>query len=285
MHKLLFFLFTLTSYTIYPQSEISNFGRLLKFELHNAPFPHSDRDNGHIYNDKLYSAKEHYKDSTALVFIPKYFEPKGVTDCFVYFHGWNNNVDSMIVRFNLIEQFYKSGINAILIMPEGPKNSPDSFGGKLEERNMFSKFVSEVFDKTSSKMKLNLLPGNISLAGHSGGYRVMAYILLRGGLSEKISKVIIFDGLYADVEKYSNWLDHYNGKFINIYTQNGGTKRESENLMECLSSWDIPYIYVVEDSLSETVLNNNRIIFIESQLSHGGVIHERNQFEIFISAN
>ena len=234
--------------------------------------------------DKLYSFSEHYNDSTTLVFIPDYFNPEGEADIVFYFHGWKNNIDSMIVKFDLIRQFSESGINALLIMPEGPKNSPDSFGGKFEEKDVFSNFIIEVIEKTNTLLGSNISSGDITLSGHSGAYRVMAYILLRGGQTQNIRKVIIFDGLYADIEKYSYWLDHYNGKFINIYSQNGGTKRESENLMECLSSWDIPYVHVVEDNLSDTILNENRIIFIESSLSHGGVIHERNQFKKFLKA-
>jgi hypothetical protein len=49
----------------------------------------------------------------------------------------------------------------------------------------------------------------------------------------------LFDGLYGYIEKYTYWLDHYGGRFINIYTKNGGTKEESENLMECFDSWKV----------------------------------------------
>ena len=124
--------------------------------------------------------------------------------------------------------------------------------------------------------------GNITLAGYSGAYRIIAYIIMRGGLIEKINKVILFDGLYADVGKYSYWIDHYNGKFINIYTPNGGTKRESENLMECLTAWNIPFRLVAEDELSASIIRENRIIFIESQLTHNEVISIRRQFTKFL---
>ena len=146
-------------------------------------------------------------------------------------------------------------------------------------------FLSELFIKINSELDIETTLGSITLAGHSGAYRVMSYILLRGGQTENISKVIIFDGLYADIEKYSYWLDHYDGKFINIYTPNGGTKRESLNLMECLTSWDIPYAFVLEDELTESLLSDNRIIFIASELSHGGVLYERNQFTKFLTAD
>ncbi len=58
----------------------------------------------------------------------------------VYFHGWNNNIDSACAQFDLIEQFSESNKNAIFVFPEGPKNSPDSFGGKVRRKRWFEKF-------------------------------------------------------------------------------------------------------------------------------------------------
>lgn len=285
MHKIFTIIILFLASCTFAQSSISTVGQILRLELNNSPFPHEDRANGYKYKDDIYSAADHYSDSTTLVFIPEYFDPSGATDIVVYFHGWNNNVDSMIEQFDLVRQFYESRINAILVMPEGPKNAPDSFGGKLEEKNMFFIFISEIFDNLNSELDIDIRPGKITLSGHSGAYRIMSYILMRGGLNDSIEKVILFDALYADTEKYAYWLDHYNGKFIDIYTPHGGTKRESENLMECLTAWDIPYIYVIEDELTDEVLNENRIVFIASQLSHNEVIYKQEQFTRFLKSN
>jgi len=291
--KLILILFsTLFGFQLFAQEKLySDYGTLYHFELKNAPFPDAERDSGYVYRDKHYSKTEHYNDSTALVFIPKYLNINCETDIVVYFHGWNNNVDSVLTKFKLIEQFYASRREAILVMPEGPKNAPDSFGGKLEETGRFKLFIDEVlqaFNKTNDKSLISgnnnatLTNKNITLAGHSGAYRVIAYILMRGGLSEKINEVFLFDGLYADVEKYSYWLDHYKGRFINIYTPNGGTKRESENLMESLTAWRIPYTFIDGDEFTNEELQENKIIFIASQLKHNEVISTKNQFKRFL---
>ncbi|MCK5088197.1 MAG: hypothetical protein KAQ90_11780, partial [Melioribacteraceae bacterium] len=167
-------------------------------------------------------------------------------------------------------------------MPEGPKNTPDSFGGKLEETGKFKLFVDEVLNTLQTTYNTKLMTNNLVLAGHSGAYRVIAYILMRGGLTEKITEVFLFDGLYADVEKYSYWLDHYKGRFINIYTPNGGTKRESENLMECFTAWGIPFTFIDGDEFTNEELQENKIIFIASQLKHNEVIGSKEQFKRFL---
>lgn len=262
------------------------YGNLIVAELQNAPFPHSKRSDGHTYNNKIYSFEEHYNDSTVLIFTPKGYEPQDRNDFVIHFHGWNNNVDSVLNQFKLIEQFCESNNNAILVVPQGPKNAPDSFGGKLEVENGFLNFINEILTLLYEKKIIrNKNIGNIILSGHSGGYRVISYILMRGGLTENIKEVFLFDGLYGQIEKYTYWLDHFDGKLTNIYTENGGTKEESANIMECFNSWKVPYIFKNELDLLDDDLRNNRIIFIYTDLEHNDVIHVRSQFMEYLKAS
>ena len=283
-----FFLISKTQF-LYGQSLMDSYkqyGEVLISELSSAPFPHQKRMNGHTYGNKSYSFQEHYNDSTVLIFIPKGYKPQAKNDFVIHFHGWNNNVDSVLGQFKLIEQFSESRKNAILIVPQGPKNSPDSFGGKLEDENGFRNLINEIVEVLYQKEIISSKSiGDIILSGHSGGYRVISYILLRGELTENIKEVFLFDGLYGQIEKYTHWLDHFDGKLINIYTKNGGTKEESENLMECFNAWKVPYTFKNEIDLSDDDLKNNSIIFIYSDLEHNDVIHVRRQFMNYLKAS
>ena len=86
-----------------------------------------------------------------------------------------------------------------------PKNAPDSYGGKLEQPDIFARLINDVFAnlKKPNSIFTNATPGNIVLAGHSGVYRVMAHITAKGGLP--INEILLFDGLYSETEKYINW--------------------------------------------------------------------------------
>ena len=278
------FMFILLLPSIYysQDSNFTEYGIVKKYEFKNAPFPSKLRANGHFYKDEFYSAEDHYQDSTVLIFIPKYFELKDSVDFVFYFHGWGNNIDKSLEKFNLIEQFYNSKKNAIFVFPEGPKNSKDSFGGKLEDKNKFHDLVNEINIELGKIFNSEIKTGNITLAGHSGAYRVIAYIILNGGLTNKIKNVILFDALYADTEKFSYWLDHYRGNFIDIFTENGGTKSESENLMTCLKGWGMPYKLIESDDFTVNQLKDEKIIFISSSLKHSEVISTKNQFCKFL---
>jgi len=249
-------------------------------------FPHPDRANGHIYNGKVFSKEEHYSDSSVAVFIPKGFMQTAQTNFVIYFHGWGNNIDTACAKFKLIEQFTESNKNAIFIFPEGPKNSFDSFGGKMEEKNGLKYLINDVSTFLGEKGKISSKEvGNIILAGHSGAYRVISFCLMRGGLTPNISDVILFDALYSGTEKYAHWINNYIGRFINIYTDNGGTKNESQILMDDLDGWGIPYLNVEEIDLEMTDLTNNRLIFIHTDLSHNEVISKRNQLFKFLKTS
>ena len=71
------------------------------------------------------------------IFVPKGFRAGEATNLVFYFHGWRNNVDDTLKQFRVAEQLAASGVNAILVLPEGPKDAPDSFGGSSRRRASF----------------------------------------------------------------------------------------------------------------------------------------------------
>src|SRR5215475_12051840 len=126
-------------------------GELLLAHLASAPFPHPQRAEGHKYKDQFFSAAEHYTNDTVGIFIPKGFRETGKIDFVVHFHGWNNNVEGVLKRYQLLEQLIASGRNAVFVVPQGPCNAPDSFGGKLEDADGFTRFMNDVLDTLRQK--------------------------------------------------------------------------------------------------------------------------------------
>ncbi len=283
---ILFFVLTSLSFSQSMTERYKHLGEMFVEGFSSAPFPDSARMNGHIYNGMTYSFKDHYNDSSVAIFIPKGFKQTDSTNFVVYFHGWGNNIDKACAKFNLIEQFSESNLNAIFVFPEGPKNSRDSFGGKLEDKNGLKNLLNDVVKFLNEKGKLKSSKiGNIIIGGHSGAYRVISFCLMRGGLTPNISDVILFDALYGQTEKFSHWIETYNGRFIDIYTDSGGTKSESESLMDDLDGWGTSYFKSEEEELKPDDLINNRLVFIHTDLAHNEVVSKRNQFLLFLKTS
>jgi len=270
------------------ESKFAPLGKLVITQFVSAPFPHPARADGRTRNGEFFSAAEHYSDGTVAMFIPKDFRVTDKVDFVIHFHGWGNTVAGTLQQFNLVPQFCESGKNAILMVPEGPRLAPDSFGGKLEDTNGFKVFMAEALDKlraSGALAKTNFTLGNVILSGHSGGYHVMAGILDRGGLPEKIREAWLFDALYGNTENFLAWQNTQDGRLLNIYTDHGGTKPETEKLMADYRTNGVSFVALEETNSVPADLNKSKIIFIHTDLSHNEVIFRRDEFRKFLETS
>jgi len=265
-----------------------NFGRLIVTQFVTAPFPHSSRADGHKYQDKFFPADQHYSDSTVAIFIPKGFREGKRVDVVVHFHGWGNSVEGTLRQFKLIEQFVESRKNAVLVVPEGPKNASDSSGGKLEDPDGFKRFAEELtvaLRLHGGFRKTNFALGSIVLSGHSGGYRVISAILDRGGLSKQIREVWLFDALYAGTENFLAWWDRQHGRLLNIYTGHGGTKDDTEAMMALLRQRGTPFLARTDTGVSPKELKSGKLVFLSTDLGHNDVLEKRKTFRSFLETS
>ncbi|MGA2247636.1 MAG: D-alanyl-D-alanine carboxypeptidase/D-alanyl-D-alanine-endopeptidase [Verrucomicrobiota bacterium] len=263
-------------------------GTLLVTQFVNAPFPHPDRAAGHRYHDEFFPAAEHYSDSTVALFIPKQFRAAARVDVVVHFHGWRHTVAGTLEEYKLIEQFAGSGKNAVLLVPQGPRNAADSFGGKLEDTNGFKAFMDEAAGKLRAAgvlARTNFDIGSVILSGHSGGYHVMAAILNHGGLAGKIREVWLFDALYGNADDFVAWQKNADGRLLDLYTDHGGTKEESELIMANYQTNGVNVFAAEDTNAIPQNLETNRIVFLHSDLAHDDVLSKRGAFGEFLKTS
>ncbi|MGZ3757458.1 MAG: hypothetical protein ACXVAY_14430 [Mucilaginibacter sp.] len=246
-------------------------------------FPDTGRRKGHIYDKVLYTEAEHYHDSTVLVIAPKKLDAQKTVDLVFWFHGWRNNVDSAASYYQLTRQFIASHQNAVLILAETARDVPDSYGGKLENQGVFKALVNDVLNglKTQRLIGKDCKPGHILLGGHSGAYRVMAYIIQNGQMP--IDEVILFDALYAETDKFMTWIKADAAhRFIHLYTDHGGTRDESHNMVKLLQQEDVAYAETEESNLTTQQVKADRLLFIHSLHEHNDIISKPDNFQLFL---
>ena len=270
-----------------PAEAYAPYGQLILVKLDSAPFPHPDRAKGHDYHTEHYTAESNYSDNTVGIFVPKGFRKTRTTDFVVHFHGWRNHVVKVFSDYDLIEQFSEAGRNAILVVPQGPYDVPDSFDGKLEDENGFKRFMGDVMKTLRERGIIDAKePGKIILSAHSGGYQVLSSIVARGGMSEKVREVWLFDALYAGTENFVAWFNHYpSRKLIDIYTDHGGTKEETEKLIALMQATKNLLISKEEPDVTEADLRNNNLIFIHTGLEHNQVLNRRREYAAYLRAS
>jgi hypothetical protein len=249
------------------------------FHIYSAhtSFPDTGRAKGHLYEGKLYTANEHYRDSTVLIITPKNLDAKKKVDLVFWFHGWGNHVDSAAIRYELTKQFIASKRNGVLVLAETARNAPDSYGGKLENQGVFKALVADVLQglKSQKLIPQNCISGHILLGGHSGAYRVIARIIKNGQMP--IDEVMLFDALYADTDIFTDWIKtDRQHRFINLYTDHGGTLDESNAMVKLLEDDDINTFEIEETNLAPVQLRANSLIFIHSLKEHNDIVNPDN---------
>jgi hypothetical protein len=241
-------------------------------------FPDTGRMHGHLYDSVLYTTAEHYNDSTVLIIAPKNLDAKKKVDLIFWFHGWRNSVDNAAAYYELTNQFIESKRNAVLVLAETAKNSPDSYGGKLERPGDFKALVADVMQGLLNKglVAKGCAPGHILLGGHSGAYEVMAMIIKNGGMP--IDEAMLFDSLYGKTGIFMDWIKaDKNHRFIHLYTDYGyGPKEESARMNKMLDSAGISYFMVEEKDLNPEMYDKYPLIYIHSLKQHNDIVNQGN---------
>jgi len=272
----------------FSQSQKISGGKIFHFTSAFTCFPETKRLNGYTYDSQYLDFSTHYSDSSVLMVVPDKIQiSNNHIDIVVWFHGWHNNIDTALSYYHLASQFMAAKKNAILVLAEAAKNAPDSYGGKLEQPDIFKLLLNDVLGHLQ---KRKIIPsscnaGNIILAGHSGAYRVIAYILQNGGATVK--EVDLFDALYSETDKFMQWIkEDTANKFIHLYTNTGGgTDEVSAKMMKELTDQKIPFLLDEESGMNEELLRSSRIIFIHSPREHNDIIFSPDNFQLFLESS
>jgi len=258
--------------------------RIIRLSSSYTSFPDEKRANGHLYDSVMYTAAEHYTDSSVMIIVPPGFTPGKKVDLVFWFHGWHNNIEAANTFYGLSAQLEAANTNAILVLAETAKNAPDSYGGKLENPGVFTSLVKDVMEalKQGNVIPRKAASGNIVLAGHSGAYRIIANILQNGGLT--IREVFLFDALYAEVDKYMAWIQkNKHNHFVHWFTnKGGGTDEMSDTMMKQLDQNHMPFNLVEETAVTTDAIKQNKILFVHSLREHNVIINNPDDFKLLL---
>jgi beta-lactamase class A len=204
-------------------------GRWAIYRSSFAPFPHKERFEGFRGSDgTVYPYDPHYADSSITVFVPEGFTetPHG-TNLIVHFHGHANDNMGVLEKYGMPQAMIAQKVNALLILPQGPYRARDSFGGKMEDTEGFKRMVDDVLATMRREGVLSTVAiNNIIVSAHSGGYRPAAYVLDRGGLTDHVTDVFLFDAFYGEHEFYRKWLTAGRGVLRGAYTDHLADEHE-----------------------------------------------------------
>ena len=250
--------------------QIQPAGRTFFPALASAPYPHAGRP---------------YRDATVAIYVPPQYRAGDTVDYVVHFHGWHNNVRHVLQRYRLREQLDRSARNAVLIVPQGPKDAADSDFGKLEhDPRGFARFIDDVTAYLRAQnVTAATRTGRIVLSSHSGGYGGAGGVLARGGLSDTVTDVLLFDSAYGYYDAFADWVraksDNHLLSLFTTDTENGNVY-----LMSLVQAQQ-PNIFVrIAHGMTLEQLQTRAPTFVLTTVAHDELLQRYNWFALFLRA-
>lgn len=276
---------TVAAAALPPAAQVAG-GKTFVVPFASAPYPHASRVNGHVYQGKLYDAATHYTNSNVGIFVPDGWRPENdAIDLVVHFYGWNHDIEATFSKYLLREQLVQSRRNAILIVPEGPTNAPDSGDGKLElDPNGFARFINDVCTwlQRSNIAAVNK-PGRIVLSAHSGGYGGAGGVLARGGMNGQITDVLLFDSAYGYFDAFAAWARDTDKHLLSIFTDDTITGNVA--LMGMLQGPSpSSYVWLAKDLTPERLRTRAATFILTTDVAHDDLLTHDSWYSLFLQS-
>jgi hypothetical protein len=226
---------------------------------------------------------------SALVYVPRNFDPTPPISIVVFLHGFSNCVENVVrdaggectpgggtrAAYALAAQLEASGKNAILLCPEVLFDQSAGNPGTLGTTNGFKALVTEVLADLNGALGGAGIGdvGTVVVASHSGGYQAAAAIANKGGVP--VAELYLLDSLYGNSADFDTWAKAVGpGKrFADVYTNGGGTLANSQAMATRATAW-VPAAQLLDDRTTATWSDADyahQLLFKLSALAHDGV--------------
>jgi hypothetical protein len=153
-----------------------------------------------------------YSDKRVLLSIPRGFDLRRPAVIVIYFHGNLATLTRDVRnRQQVPRQVEQSGLNAVLVAPQFAVDALDSSSGRFWEPGVFAKFLDEAADRLARlhgdpRARAAFAEAPVVIVGYSGGYNPAAFALAVGGANHRLRGVVLLDGLFAEIDKFADWL-------------------------------------------------------------------------------
>lgn len=226
-------------------------GEGLTIALPKAPFPH---------------ASAGYTDDTVYVFVPDRMRDLGSQDVVVHFHGHNTDVAETLWEHQYAEHFCASGVNGILVVPQGPVQAASGNFGKLMDPGGLAALLQQVLVVLYREESIvSPLSNELVLTAHSGGYAAVATNLDVAVNALMVSRVHLYDAVYAYASTFAAFVAG-GGVLRSNYTPTGGTDDNNLALVDMIEQSGVAVI----TEPTQRALRDAPAVIYAAPTSHNG---------------
>ena len=228
---------------------------------------------------------------SALVYLPRGFDPTPPLSVVVFLHGFSNCVENVVrdaggectpdggtrAAYALSAQLEATGKNAMLLVPEIDYDQQTGAPGNLGATDGFKALLAETLADLSGPLHGATVAdvGTLLVTSHSGGYQAAAGIASKGGVP--VDEIDLFDSLYGNSADFDAWAKAVGSspgkRFTDFYTSGGGTLSNSQAMATRAQAW-VPAAQLLDDRTTDTLTDAeyaHELLFKLSALAHDGV--------------
>ena len=226
---------------------------------------------------------------SALVYVPRNFDPTPPISIIVFIHGFSNCVENVVrdaggecepdggtrSAYALASQLETTMKNAILLVPEIDYDAQTGNPGNLGTSGGFQALLAETLADLSGPLHGATVAdvGTLIVASHSGGYESAAGIAGKRGVT--VDELYLLDSLYGNTADFDAWAMAVTAgkRFADVYTTGGGTLDNSQAMATRAQAW-VPAAQLLDDRTTDTLTDAqyaHELLFKLSALSHDGV--------------
>jgi hypothetical protein len=201
-------------------------------------------------------------DPSVRIFVPDGHRDRGAEDVVLHFHGHNTTLAGTLASQHYQEQLWASGVNALLVVPQGPVSAASGNFGKLMNPANTAALLEEVLVVLfrDGKIRAPVLD-ELVLTSHSGGYLAVAANAASAALPTR--QIDLFDSLYGAIPTYQAFAVAH-GKLRSNYTSAGGTLANNQALAATLDGLGV----VVSETATFPALRDAESVIYFADTTH-----------------
>jgi len=203
-------------------------------ELRSADRLYGETATVHLLTAPFPDPSGSWSDDSVNLFVPEGYLDRANVPFVVHFHGHGTTLAETLAYHKYREQLWASGVNAVLVTPQGPVQAASGNFGKLMTSGGLEAMLGDVSAILyRDGLVATPLAGDLTLTEHSGGYQAVALNLATMTDEGQVLAAHLFDGLYAYSAVYDDFV-RAGGRLRSTYTALGGTRQNNLDLAAAL---------------------------------------------------
>ena len=207
-----------------------------------------------------------FTDASVRLFVPEGHRDVGVEDVVIHFHGHSTTLAGTLADHLYENHLCASGVNALLVVPQGPYLTASGDFGKLMDPGGVEALVRQalVVLYREGRVQSPAL-GELVLTSHSGGYWAVASNLDPAVNALPVAQIDLFDSVYGFESSFEAFAEA-GGVLRSNYTSGGGTLDNNQAMVADLEGAGVS---VATDPDHPALVSADPLIYF-ADTSHSG---------------